>query len=148
MDQFSKNTQIGALSLPEPIPMTQSSSLIEVTFWLIWFDIKRSGEGAFCRTGIPMAMIRRSQDRLTSYIAGNLYTWTHGLHHDDVIKWKHFRVTGNLCGEFPGPRWIPHTKASHVELWCFLWSASGSRVEWTIGRLVNWDSITPIMTSL
>ena len=22
-----------------------------------------------------------------------------------------FRVTGHLCGEFTGPRWIPHTKA-------------------------------------
>ena len=42
----------------------------------------------------------------------------------DVIKWKHFRVTGHLCGEFTGPRWIPHTKASDVELWCFLWSVS------------------------
>ena len=30
--------------------------------------------------------------------------------YDDVIKWKH--------------RWIPHTKASDAELWCFLWSAS------------------------
>ena len=30
-----------------------------------------------------------------------------------------FRVTGHLCGEFPGPRWIPHTKASDAELWCF-----------------------------
>ena len=27
-----------------------------------------------------------------------------------------FRVTGHLCGEFPGPRWIPHTKASNAEL--------------------------------
>ena len=35
-----------------------------------------------------------------------------------------FRVTGNLCGEFTGPRWIPRTKASDAELWCFLWSAS------------------------
>ena len=35
-----------------------------------------------------------------------------------------FRVTGHLCGEFTGPRWIPHTKASVTELWCFLWSAS------------------------
>ena len=35
-----------------------------------------------------------------------------------------FRVTGHLCGEFTGPRWIPHTKASGAELWCFLWSAS------------------------
>ena len=35
-----------------------------------------------------------------------------------------FRVTGPLCGEFTGHRWIPHTKASDAELWCFLWSAS------------------------
>ena len=33
-----------------------------------------------------------------------------------------FRVTGHLCGEFNGPRWIPHTKASDAELWCLLWS--------------------------
>ena len=32
------------------------------------------------------------------------------------------RVTGHLCGEFTGPRWIPHTKTSDAELWCFLWS--------------------------
>ena len=35
-----------------------------------------------------------------------------------------FRVTDHLCGEFTGPRWIPCTKASDAELWCFLWSAS------------------------
>ena len=34
-----------------------------------------------------------------------------------------FRVTGHLCGVFTGPRWIPRTKASGAELWCFLWSA-------------------------
>ena len=34
-----------------------------------------------------------------------------------------FRVTGHLCREFTGPRWIPLTKASDAELWCFLWSA-------------------------
>ena len=44
------------------------------------------------------------------------------------LWWRHqmetfFRVTGPLCGEFPGHRWIPHTKASDAELWCFLWSA-------------------------
>ena len=31
-----------------------------------------------------------------------------------------FRVTGLLCGEFTGHRWIPHTKAIDAELWCFL----------------------------
>ena len=34
-----------------------------------------------------------------------------------------FRVTGHLCEEFTGPWWIPRTKASDAELWCFLWSA-------------------------
>ena len=34
-----------------------------------------------------------------------------------------FRVTGHLCEEFIGPRWIPRTKAGDAELWCFLWSA-------------------------
>ena len=34
-----------------------------------------------------------------------------------------FRVTGHLCGEFIGPRWIPRTNASDADLWCFLWSA-------------------------
>ena len=34
-----------------------------------------------------------------------------------------FRVTGPLCGEFTGLRWIPRTKCSDAELWCFLWSA-------------------------
>ena len=32
--------------------------------------------------------------------------------HDDVIQWNHFCVTGHLCGEFTGQRWIPHTKGS------------------------------------
>ena len=33
-----------------------------------------------------------------------------------------FRDTGHLCREFTGQRWIPRTKASDAELWCFLWS--------------------------
>ena len=32
-----------------------------------------------------------------------------------------FRVTGHLCGEFTGDRWIPSTKDSDAEPWCFLW---------------------------
>ena len=78
--------------------------------------------------------------------------YAHANVYDDVVKWKRslqgesyhddydevdevyfmmtssngniFRVTGHLCGEFTGPRWIPHTKASDAELWCFLWSVS------------------------
>ena len=39
-----------------------------------------------------------------------------------------FRVTGPLCREFTGHRWIPLTKASDAELWCFLWSAQLSNI--------------------
>ena len=37
---------------------------------------------------------------------------------------KNFRVTGHLCGEFTGHRWISRRKVSDAELWCFLSSAS------------------------
>ena len=42
-----------------------------------------------------------------------------------------FRVKGPLCGKFTGPRWIPRTKASDAELWCFLWSASEQMIDYT-----------------
>ena len=45
-----------------------------------------------------------------------------------------FCVTGPLCGEFTGRRWIPHTKASDAELWCFLWSVPEYTVEEAILR--------------
>ena len=38
------------------------------------------------------------------------------------------RVTGHLCGEFTGHRWICRKKASDTELWCFLWSALNKRL--------------------
>ena len=40
--------------------------------------------------------------------------------HDDIIKYKYFLVTDPLSGEFTGHHWILLTKASDVELWCFL----------------------------
>ena len=43
--------------------------------------------------------------------------------HDDVIKWKHFPLNWPLIQKYNGLRWIPLTKASDAELWCFLWSA-------------------------
>ena len=46
-----------------------------------------------------------------------------------------FRVTGPLCGESIGYQWIPFTKASDAELWCFLWSAPEQTVEKIIGGL-------------
>ena len=48
--------------------------------------------------------------------------------HDDVIKWHFPRYWPFLRG-IHRPRWIPRTKASNAELWCFLWSASEKTVE-------------------
>ena len=42
-----------------------------------------------------------------------------------------YRVTGNLCGEFTGGRWIPITKTSDAGLWCFLCLNKGpSKQSW------------------
>ena len=43
--------------------------------------------------------------------------------HDDVIKWKHFPRYWPIVRGIHRSRWIPRTKASDAELWCFLWSA-------------------------
>ena len=73
------------------------------------------------------------------------HRWIRTLHlalafHDDVIKWKQFRVSGHLWGEFTGHRWFPLTKASDAELWRFLWSAPEQTVEQTIKTPVIWDN--------
>ena len=52
---------------------------------------------------------------------------------DDVIKWKHFP---HYWPFVRGDRWIPFTKASDVEVWCFLSSLPEQAVEKTIERPV------------
>ena len=52
-----------------------------------------------------------------------------------------FHVTGPLWGEFTCHQWIPLTKASDAELWCFLWFAPEQTIEQTIVRLVIRDAI-------
>ena len=39
--------------------------------------------------------------------------------HDDVIKWKHFPRYWPFVWGIHRSRWIPRTKASNAELWCF-----------------------------
>ena len=53
-----------------------------------------------------------------------------------------FHIIGLLCGELTGHQWIPCTKASDVELWCFLWSVPESTVEQTMETTVIWDAIS------
>ena len=47
-----------------------------------------------------------------------------------------FSVTGHLCGEFTGHRWIPRTKASDVEFWYFRWSVPEQTV-WVSNRVTG-----------
>ena len=72
-----------------------------------------------CSQGLDNAITMAKLDRLTWYgshpcLDGFMMTSSNA---------NIFSVTGPLCGEFTGPRWIPRTKASDAELWCFLWSA-------------------------
>ena len=50
--------------------------------------------------------------------------------------------------KFSSHRWIPLTKASDGELWCFLWSAPEQTVEQTLETLVVWDAVVLIMMSM
>ena len=59
-----------------------------------------------------------------------------------------FSLFDTLWGKSAGNWWIPLTKASDVELWCFLWYAPEQTVEQTIETPVIWDAIALIMTSL
>ena len=66
--------------------------------------------------------------------------------------WRHqmeaFLCYWPLCGEFTGHRWIPRTKASDRELWCFLLSTPDKN-GWVNNRDAGiWDAIGPIMASL
>ena len=75
----------------------------EHLLWLVG-TMWRCGTGALLQT-----------KWLDAYSVPNMMTSSNG----DI-----FRVTGPLCWEFTGPRWIPRTKASDAKLWCFLWSAT------------------------
>ena len=59
-----------------------------------------------------------------------------------------FHATGPLWRESTGHRWIPLTKGSDAELWCFFSSAPEQTVWQTIEAPVFWDAIALIMTSL
>ena len=59
-----------------------------------------------------------------------------------------YAAAGPLWGETTSQRWIPLTKASDAELWCFLLSIPEQTVEQTIDTPVIWEAIASITTSL
>ena len=66
------------------------------------------------------------------------------MRHDEVIKWKHFRVTGPLCKEFTGH---PH-KGQWRRALTFSLICAWTTVKQTMEVPVIWDAIALIMTSM
>ena len=100
--------------------MNDKSALVQVMAW--------------CRQATSHYLSQSWQRSMSPYVAmkpqwvhhrlGQCLTfcWT-PIHDLDMMASSNgniFRVTGHLCGEFNGPWWIPRTKASDAELWCFL----------------------------
>ena len=104
-----------------------SSSNRKYVLWTITHCLRLGHETMVC--GVCLSIFKCHaynvyNQMVISYIAiPNFLLATTMAAHDDVIKKKHFRVTGPLCGEFIGHWWIPLTRASDAVLWCFLWSA-------------------------
>ena len=49
--------------------------------------------------------------------------------HDDVMKWKHFPRHWPFVRGIHRSRWVPRTRASDAEPWCFDWSAPEYTIE-------------------
>ena len=71
-----------------------------------------------------MYRLLRDLENHHALLVWDWYRWVaiaYSYHMMTSLNGNIFRVTGPLCGEFTGHRWIPRTKASDAEPWCFLW---------------------------
>ena len=134
-DIFTLNTR------PTPPPRTHTNTRTpNVTFWRIWnvkFDFHivlmwklisdlidrcRFEASYFYTTMLPLASCKQECIHDKTILISCCHP-NSGRHMMMSSNGNIFRVTGHLCGEFTGRRWIPRTKASDAELWCFLRSA-------------------------
>ena len=109
----------------------------------IWFCVVEICQFIFLSNIIMLRTYLNKSQTTFQALLGNS-----GLTMMTSSKGNNLRVTGHLWGEFTGHRWIPLTKASDAELWCFLWATPGQTVEQTLETPVIWDTIVLIMTSL
>ena len=90
---------------------------------------------------------------MTTVAADGLEPWGARASAGIASWWHHqmerfFHVTGPMWEESTGHQWIPLTKASEKDLWCFLWSVPEQTSEQTIETAVIWAAIKFIMISL
>ena len=99
--------------------------------WTYWDKNARRLDVSFRNETSPLTLCQAIQELNHLQVSVHTSCWCVGTSQDILFlgsmmtssNGNIFRVTGHLCGEFTGPRWIPHTKASDAELWCLLWSA-------------------------
>ena len=87
---------------------------------------------AFC-----LRILARTEHNMQRSMYCTVFHLCNGLlfmHHDNVIKWKHFPRNWPFVRGIHRSRWFPHTKPSDAELWCFLWSASLWINDWVNNR--------------
>ena len=129
----------GEFTGPRWIPHTKAS---DAGLWY-FFDVRPNKQlskqswGWWFET-LSSSIWRHRNDRTYSFLGCLMVTSSNG----NIL-----RATGPLRGEFTGHWWIPLTRASDAELWCFLWSAPGKRLK-NIETPVIWYAIVLIMTSL
>ena len=86
--------------------------------WSLYW--KNAMAGSYRKVKMPSLQCEGQTISQPSYFY-NIYSWKDTLYIDMMTSSNGniFRVTGHLCGEFTGLWWIPRTKASDAELWCF-----------------------------
>ena len=93
---------------------------MEASFWLACNTGPCQSEATLKNTSYRRNNKTIQEAKLSTHLAW----WCHEYK-------KIFHVTGLLCGEFTTHQWIPLTKASDMELRCFLWSAAEQMAEQT-----------------
>ena len=125
----SDNLRNVSFWIPSGLPSTETD---RSSGWQPWYSLET------LKTSFNVSSEYQScQPDDCECIAGGPGSWLSKAVHDTIMSrlgWPHcmmtssngniFRVTGHVCGEFTGPRWIPRIKASDAELLCFHCSAS------------------------
>ena len=103
--------------------ISKTSQQLKYWIWIEMYQCMTSFASEFLRMNlIAVSMVMNRPRGSTRHTQGRIY-------HDDVIKWKHFPrywpFVRGIHRSFTGPRWIPRTKTSDAEFWCFLWFNNG-----------------------
>ena len=114
---------IGSLKilLTHPNGTKRASTKISLTFWFFQ-NITYSSPHLANQTTLFIE-IRQNKSCSSDQLQMSVKSSQRLDHMMTSSSGNNFCVDGPLCGEFTGHQWIPLTKASDAELWCFLWSA-------------------------